>query len=75
MEIAEPRGDRGDEGGGGSKVMVLGSTEGQLLVRCMVRNALSRRVGAGSCGTMKGFSHACAWRSWRVRRLLGSCRR
>ena len=56
-------------------MILLGSTEGQLLVRCMVRNALSRRVGAGSCGTMKGFSHACAWRSWRVRRLLGSCRR
>ena len=52
MEIAEPRGDSGDEGGGASKVILLGSTEGQLLVRCMVRNALSRRVEAGGCGTM-----------------------
>ena len=33
-------------------MILLGSTEGQLLVRCMVRNALSRRVEAGGCGTM-----------------------
>lgn len=78
MEITEPCcGSSGDEGGAAARTMLPDSVVGQLLVRCMMGSslrALRRRVVAGDCGAMEGFSHACTWRSWRDRRLLASCR-